>query len=66
MAHTIEILIPGEDFFVARLDTGGVRVGLKRAKCADFPADSVLGAAALVISSEAEAEEFFYAHVAGL
>ncbi len=37
-AHTVAFLVDGRDYFSARLDNGGVRVGLVGGTCYDVPA----------------------------
>lgn len=59
MARTTHIRIDG-DFFVADLDDGGLRIGLKGSACLDAPATSKLYPQISAIQTEAEAEDFFY------
>ncbi len=58
MAKTTRIKIDG-DYFVADLDNGGVRVGLKGAACLDISPTHKLFAPAKALKSVTEADEFF-------
>lgn len=64
MAKTTTFLIDGADYFAARLDNGGIRVGLKNVKCMDIPVGHRLFLEANAIRTETAAEFFFDNHVA--
>lgn len=38
VAHTTEMLFQGDDYFVAKLDNGGITIGLSGMHRTDFPA----------------------------
>lgn len=37
MPHITDFLLKGEDYFIARLDNGGVRIGMAGCYSTDFP-----------------------------
>jgi hypothetical protein len=56
---TTTTLIVDADYFVANLDNGGIRVGLKNVGAIDVPAGHALYAVAAEIKTEEAAESFF-------
>lgn len=58
-AHTIEFIVKGNDFFVANLDDGGIRVGMVGGVCYNLIRDNALFGVAANCSNEADAESCF-------
>ena len=61
-ARTTEFLFNGLDYFVAKLDNGGVRFGFKGVHCLDAPAGHSLHAEILALTEDA-AEAFHDAQI---
>lgn len=53
-AHTTDILAEDAGFFVADLDNGGVRFGVKGRVCVDFPAGHPVAADAQALARAAD------------
>jgi hypothetical protein len=56
---TTEFIVDGHDYFVARLDNGGVRVGMVGGNAFDIPATHALFEACCAIATEDGAEWLF-------
>jgi hypothetical protein len=56
---TCELIIDGRDYFVARLDNGGVRVGMVGGNAFDIPEDHDVFEDCIVIRDEDAAEKAF-------
>lgn len=51
-ARATQIIFENDDYFVAHLDNGGVRVGMFEVCCVDFPAHHEIYAEAVALTPE--------------
>lgn len=56
-ARIYSFIVHGNDYFIANLEGGGVRVGLIGCECYDFPASHNMHGVAIGLTAEAQAEE---------
>jgi hypothetical protein len=57
--HTTTFIVKGEDYFVANLDNGGVRLGMVGGSYFDIPAGHAWFARLIECNNEVEAKSYF-------